>query len=243
MYILTDNYIKEILELPIKELYKKEDLITEKLLYKNDGDIEVYWAPFDILNKNAKVVLLGITPGWTQMQNSINYLRRNYDNEECEELLINTKKTASFSGSMRNILVNMLDEIKLNELLDIDSCQELFNNKNDLVHTTSVLRYPVFIKGNNYNGSTPNILKKDIFIDMIDNIFVKELKVINEQVIIIPMGKSVSNVLDYLISSKKIINKNILFNFPHPSPANAHRKKQFEQYKESFIETIKNINI
>lgn len=63
-----ENYEQSILKLPIKETYDKEDLMTDDFLYANDNKLEVFWAPFESINKDAKVIMLGITPGWTQMQ-------------------------------------------------------------------------------------------------------------------------------------------------------------------------------
>lgn len=40
------------------------------------GPLEVFWAPFDHVNRRAKVVLVGITPGGTQMSNSIEHVGR-----------------------------------------------------------------------------------------------------------------------------------------------------------------------
>ncbi|MCP6646379.1 hypothetical protein NL493_29975, partial [Klebsiella pneumoniae] len=53
--------------------------------------------------------------------------------------------------------------------------------------------------------------------------------------VIIPTGKAVSEVLRYLVDEKKISHKTILFDFPHPSGANGHRKKQYEENKEKFM--------
>ena len=63
---------------------------------------------------------------------------------------------------MRNNLIDMLDEIGLNRKLNISSCSEMFNEENNLMHTTSLIKYPVFINGKNYNGHNPEILKNEV---------------------------------------------------------------------------------
>ena len=57
--------------------------------------------------------------------------------------------------------------------------------------------------------------------------------------VIIPAGKAVSDVLRYLLTEEIIHNKTILLDFPHPSGANGHRKKQFAEKKESFKNKLK----
>ncbi|MEB1805893.1 MAG: hypothetical protein LPK26_01035 [Bacillaceae bacterium] len=51
---------------------------------------------------------------------------------------------------------------------------------------------------------------------------------------IIPAGKAVSEVLRYLVAEGQIYNQTILYDFPHPSGANGHRRKQYEEKKDWF---------
>ncbi|MBY0098497.1 uracil-DNA glycosylase family protein [Mesobacillus maritimus] len=232
------NYQESLRQLSLKESYSKMDLLTEDFLYAKDGKIEVYWAPFDFINKKAKVIIVGITPGFTQMELAFNYVRHHINEKDYEQVISDAKNQASFGGNvMRRNLIDMLDGIGLQELLNIQSCEQLFNKHHDLLHTTSVLRYPVFIEGENYGGSNPKILSNDIFLRMIDELLVPELNSLKNAVII-PTGKAVSNVLRALVNQGKIHNENILFNFPHPSGANGHRKEQYETNKDLFKEQL-----
>jgi uracil DNA glycosylase superfamily protein len=235
------NYIEKIRKLPIKQKYDKQDLLTDNFLIEQQNNIKMYWAPFEYINKNAKVVLLGITPGWTQMEQAIRCMRTNIDNKSLDELLIDCKKEASFCGSMRTNLISMLDDIGLNSHFSIESTSELFNKYNHLVHTSSVLRYPIFINEENYTGYNPRMLKTDILLDQINTMLVDELNHL-ENAIIIPLGKSVSEILKYLSNNNKINNELILFDFPHPSGANAHRKSQFERNKDLFKQKITKVS-
>ncbi|QOR67048.1 hypothetical protein IM538_02420 [Cytobacillus suaedae] len=238
MFFFT-NYEQSILQLPKKETYLKEDLMTEQFLYSKDNKLEVYWAPFEYINKEAKVIMLGITPGWTQMQLAFNYVRKNIGVENKETLLRNAKKQASFGGKgIRRNLIEMLDGIELNTHLNITTCAELYEDSNHLLHSSSTLRYPVFINKKNYTGSNPSMLKHPLLLQMIDGLLVPELREVKDAVII-PAGKAVSEVVRYLVEEGKIQNKTILFDFPHPSGANGHRKKQYEEKKEYFIEKLK----
>lgn len=44
----------------------------------------------------------------------------------------------------------MLDEISLNKQLSLSSCSELFLKEIDILHTTSLIPFPVFINSKNY---------------------------------------------------------------------------------------------
>jgi hypothetical protein len=232
------SYENSLRNLPLKGMYEKKDLLTDDFLYAKDGKIEVYWAPFEFINKKAKVIILGITPGWTQMELAFNYVRNHIDEEDYEQLISNAKNNASFGGTtMRKNLIDMLDGIGLHNYLNISSCEQLFNEKHSLLHTSSVLRYPVFIDGENYSGSSPKIFSQQIFMNMIDELLVPELNQVKDAVII-PTGKVVSDVLKYLVDKGKIKHKTILFNFPHPSGANGHRKEQYENNRNLFKEQL-----
>ncbi|MDD6244455.1 MAG: hypothetical protein PUB03_02200 [bacterium] len=74
---------------------------------------------------------------------------------------------------MRKNLIEMLDELELNKKIHLKSCKELFNSHDELLHTTSVIPYPVFINDKNYTGSNPKILDNEIYEK---NIFIKKLK-------------------------------------------------------------------
>ncbi|CAI9395932.1 uracil-DNA glycosylase family protein [Niallia sp. Sow4_A1] len=234
-----ENYRSELCKTPLKETYEKRDLMSERFLYAKDEKVEVYWAPFDYINKSAKVVILGITPGWTQMELAYNYVLHHMDKEDEEQVQYHAKYDASFGGAMRKNLIEMLDGIELHKHLGIDSCEQLFNVKSSLLHTSSVLRYPVFINGENYSGSQPKLMGHPIFTRMIDELLIPELNSLKDAVII-PTGKAVSDLLQYLVEEGKIENKTILFNFPHPSGANGHRKSHYATYQHLFKEQLAN---
>ncbi|MCD8508765.1 MAG: hypothetical protein LRY73_01930 [Bacillus sp. (in: Bacteria)] len=172
------------------------------------------------------------------MELAFNYVRHHITHEVEGHLLSNAKNHASFGGSvMRKNLIDMLDGIGLPTFLQIDSSEQLFHEKSDLLHTTSVLRYPVFVDGENYSGSTPKMLGHDLFLKMIDELLVPELNSLKNAVIV-PTGKAVSDVLKYLVDEGKVENETILFNFPHPSGANGHRKSIYAANKELFKQQL-----
>lgn len=138
---------------------------------------------------------------------------------------------------MRKNLIEMLDDLSLNKKLNIDSCLELFENQYELLHTTSMIPYPVFINNKNYTGSKPKILDNEILKNYLKKYFYKEIEKL-PNVLIIPLGKAVEEVLELMISEELIKKEQCLLSFPHPSGANGHRKKQFEANKENLLKII-----
>ena len=219
------KYLKQIKSL---KKISKQNIISNKFLINSDGNIKIYYAPFDYINSKAKIMIVGITPGFQQMLQSFEVIN---DGKSLKEV----KDLSSFKGSMRTTLINYLDELKVNNILKIKSCESLFNKDSKYLHTTSLVKYPVFDKGKNYSGA--NILKKKILLDFIEENFLKELKTLNK-CIVVPLGNTVSTTIEYLNSKYNLKLSCFLEGFPHPSGANARKKIQFDKNKTSMIKLL-----
>lgn len=237
------EYEEVIKRLPIKDKYGKDELLKDDFLIEREGNIEIYYAPHnEYLNSQAKVFIIGITPGFQQMSTAISTARKELElGTGIEEIQYKCKVAGRFSGGLRKNIISMLDDIRLNETLNINSCLELFEDKDYLLHTVSLIPYPVFIKKQNYSGHTPKLIKSELLMKYVYDNFIKELKDIENfnDILIIPLGKAVEEVL-YKLSEEGIINKRqILKGFPHPSGANVNRLAQLEENKEDLISQIK----
>ena len=216
----------------IKRLKKihTSSIVNKEFLIKKDGNIEIYYAPFDYINTKAKIVIVGITPGLQQMLQSYEVINQGKSPKEVKDL-------SSFKGSMRTGLIKYLDELKINDILKIKSCESLFNKNSRYLHTTSLVKYPVFDKGKNYSGA--NILKKKILLDFIEKNFLEELKTL-EKSIIIPLGNTVSSTIEYLNNKYNLKLRCFLKGFPHPSGANARKNIQFKENKRNMKLLLRN---
>ena len=218
----------------IKKLNKidKDSVISKTFLLSKEGNIEIYYAPFDYINPKAKIVIIGITPGLQQMIQSFQSIK---DGKSLREV----KDLSSFKGSMRATLVKFLDELKVNKILKIQSCESLFNLNNKYLHSSSLVKYPVFDKGKNYSGV--NILKKKILLDFIEDNFLKELEIFQGS-IIVPLGNAVSSTIDYLNIKHQLKLQCFLKGFPHPSGLNARKNIQFKENREEMCRLLTRVN-
>lgn len=233
---MFDKYCADIKRL---SNFEKEDILNKKFELYNKNNMKIYYAPHnEIVNEKAKIFIVGITPGWTQTciayKTAYEGLIKKLDHETIKK---ECKRNSRFAGSMRKNLVEMLDELNLNKKLSIDSCIDLFENKDYLLHTTSMIPYPVFINDKNYTGSNPKILDNEVLNSYLRKYFYKEVEKL-PNALIIPLGKAVEEILELMISAKLIKKEQCLLGFPHPSGANGHRKIQFEENKEKLINII-----
>lgn len=222
---LFDRYASIIRDLKDGDLIDVKSLPVS-LQIDGDASLTTYYAPFDYVNTRAKIVLVGVTPGFTQARNALIAARNGLKaGESHSAALIAAKQVGAFSGSLRPNLVGMLDYLKLNQWLGVSTCDELFANASHLVQTTSVLRFPVFINDANYNG-TPNMTKHPMLQKMLREYFVQEVKML-PNAIYVPLGPIVSEAITWVSSQGLIDISHVLDGIPHPSGANAERIAYF----------------
>jgi len=236
-----ERYQEFLTNLPNRKEYTKSDLLVPDLLFAEEGKLRVFYAPFESVNENAKVVFLGITPGWKQMEIACREARTILSSGgSAEDACRMVKSKASFAGPLRTNLVKMLDAINLPHLLGTQSSSDLFDKDRALLHSTSVIRYPVFNGTKNYTGNNPRLVKSQFLMRFVKQILAPELESIPNAVIV-PLGKSAEEVLTFLEGEKRIRSEYWLKGFPHPSGANGHRVRQFIENREKLTLQLKNI--
>lgn len=237
------DYEDKIKRLPIKNKYTRDELLISDFLLDKQNNIEIYYSPHnEYFNLKAKVFIIGITPGFQQMNTAISTARVGLENKyNIADIQHECKIASRFSGSLRKNIITMLNDIELNNVLGIKDCKELFEDKDYLLHTTSLIPYPVFVKKQNYTGHTPKLIKSKFLMKYVYENFLYEFKSLNnpEKVLLIPLGKAVEEVLINLKTDGFISENQILLGFPHPSGANVNRMIQFEKNKYKMSEFVK----
>lgn len=188
-----------------------------------DDKIVIEPAELDYVNSKAKVVIVGITPGNSQMSGSRDRLS-----------LREIKRKYAFAGSMRPNLINMLDHIGINKLIGIKSCRSLWEQDFDEVDMTSLLKDAVYeIKSNGKKtmfNDLSKIAKSMKLQKLLENGFLKNSKIYEREVLYIGCGPGVYEVLKMLQKEGKI--KGPIVGIAHPSGANAGRVKSYLGIKE-----------
>ncbi|WP_417228301.1 hypothetical protein [Amphritea sp.] len=201
--------------------------LPASLKIADTGRLSCFYAPFDYINTDARIVICGITPGLQQARIALQIAaKRLHAGSTQLDALRAAKATASFAGSMRINLIRMLDYCGIHEKLELSSCAELFESKQALLHTTSALRYPILVNGKNYSGS-PSMLTTPLLRDQIETYLVPEVASINANALFVPLGEKVAKVLLELARRGIINEQQVLAGVPHPSGANAERIKFF----------------
>ncbi|PKJ61005.1 MULTISPECIES: hypothetical protein [Bacillus] len=219
----------------------KSDLLISPFHLHQENELDIYYSPHnEYINRTATIVIAGITPGFSQMktayETAVESLRQG---RTLEQMAVDTKIAAGFSGSMRHNLITMLDLCGLPQAFGIQSAAKLFGELRHMLHTTSVIKYPVFIQQKNYTGYKPAITHSPILSTYAFGHFPAELNHVTGPALLIPLGKAAETVCETLIRQHSLQNLICLNGFPHPSGANGHRLKQFSKNKEQLETQIR----
>ena len=223
-----------------------DDARVPQFCIYEDPRLIAYYAPFDYLNTRAKVVLVGVTPGPTQMLESYaivrDALRAGWTDQDA---LRSVKAHASFKG-MRRDLGRWLDDLGLAAVLGLQSCAELFEDSGRaLLHTTSAVRYPVFLRRRdgsltNYSGSSPGLTAHSWLREMIQTTLAGELAALGSS-IVIALGQA-NRAITHLQDLGVLDQTRCLLGLPHPSPASPFREQHFQAARARLISQVQRLD-
>jgi hypothetical protein len=103
-----------------------------------------FYAPFDWVNEDADIVLIGITPGRKQAKTALKSLKASLrQGLHVDHAARIAKQAASFEGDMRDIAARLMNRFRLQQLFGLDDSADLFGKASHRAHYTSLLRYPI----------------------------------------------------------------------------------------------------
>ena len=203
-----------------------------------EGEITSHYIPFEHVNSEARVVLVGITPGFTQWKNAMREAQVQLSlGAPLQDLLNATKQIGAFSGAMRPNLIALLDRIGIQTWLGLETCETLFSTSAHLVQSTSILCHPIHVDGKNYSGN-PSMIKNRFLQEQMCSHFANEARQLKNAVFV-PLGPKVSEGLDWLAGRGAIDRDRVLHGLPHPSGANAERIAYFLGRKDGGLLSVK----
>ena len=113
---------------------------------------------------------------------------------------------------------------------------DLFESRADLVCTTSALKHPVFVGGENFTGHSRQVEQCSFFESCLTELLLPLLDA-HSKALIIPLVDFVAQRLTWLSTRGFIDARRVLFQFPHPSGANGHRKARFAAARTEMADT------
>ena len=232
-----DHFAETLAALP-EDLSEAEVLRPELRLWV-EGRLSIYYVPFERVNPTAKIMLVGLTPGrrqmWLATMAAARILRQDGSIRDAVDA---AWASGSFGGPMRSNLVQMLDGIGIAESLGISSAAQMWTPDAAYLEAgTSALLHPVFVADANYSGGNPKIADVPILSAYVDQVLAAALTMTPEA-LIVPLGKAVSAAVESLVVAGKVDKRRVLIGFPHPSGANGHRKRLYDECRKDLAAQV-----
>jgi hypothetical protein len=200
---------------------------NSQFLLSKEGKYSLQYVPFEHVNKAAKLVIVGITPGPNQIGEAYDAAQKMINaGKTAEQAQIEVKKLGAFSTeTMRPNLVKMLNHFGFDRILGIGDVNSLWRSNAHLLHSTSVVSHAAFYetraKGNLTNkpfaGDLDEVLACKIFRDCFESCFLPSLTEINPDAMYIGLGKCPEQALEYAVQNGFLRKEQVLGAFSHPS--------------------------
>jgi hypothetical protein len=241
--LFDDERLRQLRETYAPKSSAKDDVLADEYLLAQEGRYRVYYAALGALpNPSAKVVLVGLTPGLSQVQKAADLFLSTSTvvREDFAAYSTLLRKHVSFAGTMRANLCTMLDELDLPRYLGIERTDALFATECQALAATSALVYPVFTgeARSNFGGGSAPLGNTTLFRHMLEELLAPRLDAV-PQALVIPLGKAASTGLDYLVEARRLSDDSVLRGFPHPSGGNGHRVAFFRREKDRLQRTLR----
>ena len=200
------------------------DTILEK-----DEKITLYYTPFEMVNTEAKLVLVGITPGRQQVRDAYRLAHQFIqEGRPDHEVLTRVKTAATFSGAnMRHNLRKILTTYKIDELIGISDPDSLWGGAAHLLHATSVIPHAAFSGHRNFAGEFSDVRASPVLWNCFIRDFVSSLGSLPPKARFLPLGHTAQNALTWCVEKEYIVAEQVLGSVPHPSGAGGSRVSVF----------------
>lgn len=191
-------------------------LRDESLSLGQEGDYSTFYAPFDWINEDADVVIVGVTPGKQQAADALKVLRRELlAGKSPDEAARLAKESASSKGGMRTLGARLMDHFDLHRLFGLSSTLDSLGSARDRAHYTSALRYPVLKGLDNYSGDR-RLLSRPLLRRMVEEYLAEEMAIF-PNAWVVPFGPTAALALEALVERGRLNGTRLLGGILHPS--------------------------
>ncbi len=187
-------------------------------LIGSSGPYCVFYTPFEYVERRARLMIVGITPGTTQIalayDKAKDLLRAGTPDAD---ILRDVKAYAAFGGVMRTRLIKMLHHFDFASLLGLQREEELWGSAAHLLHSTSVVPHAAFKNDEMFKGTFDEILLSSALRESFENHFVPDLALLQPETVFVALGDTPLAALDHCVGRGLISRNQVLGAFAHPS--------------------------
>jgi hypothetical protein len=192
---------------------------SKETLLAASGNDEIYYTPFEWTNPQAKLVVVGITPGPTQLQMAYRTVSSKIKvGLDDEGILKAAKEHGAFGGAtMRPNLVRMMEHFGFAELFGVDIVEDFWGKSADVFMGTSVVPHAAFRRGKPFAGSFDDIMKTNVLTECFLYDFVPSLKDVPDDAKFVALGETPLRALAWCVRYGHLKESQVMGAFAHPS--------------------------
>lgn len=192
---------------------------AQELSLGHQGRYDLQYIPFEHVNANARLVIVGITPGNNQLELAYSRAQQLLETgASVNEILIEIKKAGSFGGpAMKPNLLKLLRHFHFDKLLCIDDVTSLWAENAELLHSTSTVPHAAFKNGKMFAGTFDEIMASSLLKECFIDCFVPSAKAMNKDALFVGLGQCPQAALEWCVREGVLSRKQVLGSFCHPS--------------------------
>ena len=192
---------------------------SSETLMASDSRDELFYIPFEWTNRQARLVIVGISPGSNQLQLAYRAASSKIKVGLTDEAVLKAAKVHGAFGSptMRPNLIKMLDHFDFPQLLGIEKSEDLWGRHADIFMGTSVVPHAAFRNGKPFAQSFDDVLKSPIFKESFERDFVSSLADIPSTAKFVALGRTPLDALTWCARNGHIDSDQVMGAFAHPS--------------------------
>lgn len=180
---------------------------------------QLQYIPFEHVNRQAKLVIVGITPGNTQLR--LAYQRAQellLEGRPVSEILVEVKKAGAFGGpSMKPNLLKMLHHFHFERILGVGNLESLWGANAHLLHSTSVVPHAAFEGEKMFAGSFKEVMDSPLLAECFMDCFVPSAREMAEDAVFVGLGPCPQAALEWCVDNSVLHRRQVLGSFCHPS--------------------------
>lgn len=184
-----------------------------------EGPYELRYIPFEHINREARLVIVGITPGPNQVDLAYERAQALLRAGASEaRILAEVIKTGGFGGkTMRPNLLKMLRHFEFDKLLGIQDVATLWSSDAHLLQSTSMVKHAAFKSGDPFNGSFEEVLASPLLKRCFMDCFVASLGELRSDALYVALGPHPKAALDWCVAEGHLRAEQLVGAFCHPS--------------------------
>lgn len=201
-------------------------------LLGHERGYNVYYIPFEFTNAAARLALVGITPGPTQMAKAYDIAQKALRaNSSDIQVLRTTKQLCAFVG-MRDKINEMLDHFNIPRHLGIASATNLWESDFQYLQPVSIIPNAAFKGSDCFNAPFSSVLDVPLLRQQFENVFIPSIEKLSEQTVYMAMGPIVDEALRWCATQGIVKERQLLGYFPHASGRSGSQVAYFLRKKQ-----------